>query len=211
VRRAPGIPCALCYRGRLTQKLGRIRAARMRSRVGSLGAAHPSRRGLPAAPQDEGFRCGAKSDPHGEEARSAVSNHEAQRGSTAVCQLKLETARKFSARPASFSPCGRRCLREAKADEGSLSAEADPSPVSNSLRSFEPPSPTRGEGKRAECHPALAAFLRYARCTAQVQPGGCDCISFDVTSLAGAAEEGACVGIASFTRRSCVDWSCAGM
>src|ERR1700732_4215626 len=48
-----------------------------------------------------------------------------------------------------FSPCGRRCLREAKADEGSLSAETDPSPVSNSLRSFEPPSPTRGEGKKA--------------------------------------------------------------
>jgi hypothetical protein len=86
-------------------RLGRIRAARMRRRVGSLGAAHPSRCGLPAAPQDEGFRCGAKSDPHGEEARRAVSNHEAQRGSTAVCQLKLETARKSSARPASFSPC----------------------------------------------------------------------------------------------------------
>src|SRR3981081_3482126 len=29
-------------------------------------------------------------------------------------------------------------------DEGSLSEETDPSPVSNSLRSFEPPSPTRG-------------------------------------------------------------------
>jgi hypothetical protein len=35
----------------------------------------------------------------------------------------------------------------AKADEGSLSAETDPSPVSNELRSFDPPSPTRGEGK----------------------------------------------------------------
>src|SRR4051812_43379525 len=38
--------------------------------------------------------------------------------------------------------------RNAKADEGSLSAETDPSPVSNELRSFDPPSPTRGEGKR---------------------------------------------------------------
>ena len=48
----------------------------------------------------------------------------------------------------SFSPCGRR-WREAP-DEGSLSAEADPSPVSNELRSFDPPSPTRGEGKKRE-------------------------------------------------------------
>jgi hypothetical protein len=47
-------------------------------------ASHPSRRGLPAAPQDEDFRCGPKSDPHGEEARRAVSNHEAQRGVKAV-------------------------------------------------------------------------------------------------------------------------------
>jgi hypothetical protein len=29
-----------------------------------------------------------------------------------------------------------------------LSIDLNPSPVSNSLRSFEPPSPTRGEGKR---------------------------------------------------------------
>ena len=40
---------------------------------------HPSRRGLPAAPQDEVFTSGAKSDPHGEEAQRAVSNHEAPR------------------------------------------------------------------------------------------------------------------------------------
>ena len=57
--------------------------------------------------------------------------------------------------PSSFSPCGRRCLREAKADEGSLSAETDPSPVSNSLRSFEPPSPARGEGKEATDLPVV--------------------------------------------------------
>jgi hypothetical protein len=37
-------------------------------------------------------------------------------------------------------------------DEGSPSA--DPSPVSNSLRSFEPPSPARGEGKNASAYVA---------------------------------------------------------
>jgi len=42
-------------------------------------AAHPSRRGLTAAPQDEVFTRGAMSDPHGEEAHRAVSNHEARR------------------------------------------------------------------------------------------------------------------------------------
>jgi len=34
-------------------------------------------------------------------------------------------------------------------DEGSSSAETAPSPVANELRSFAPPSPTRGEGKKA--------------------------------------------------------------
>jgi hypothetical protein len=46
-----------------------------------------------------------------------------------------------------FSPCGRRCLRAAKADEGSLPAEIDPSPVSVALHAIDPPSPTREEGK----------------------------------------------------------------
>jgi hypothetical protein len=32
-------------------------------------------------------------------------------------------------------------------DEGSPSAEIDPSPVTNALCAFVPPSPTRGEGK----------------------------------------------------------------
>jgi hypothetical protein len=32
-------------------------------------------------------------------------------------------------------------------DEGFLSAETDPSPVSPTLRVVDPPSPTRGEGK----------------------------------------------------------------
>jgi hypothetical protein len=47
---------------------------------------------------------------------------------------------------------------------------------------------------------ARAVFFRYARCTAQLQPGGCE-----ATSLAGAVVAGGCVGIASFTRRSCAD------
>ena len=51
----------------------------------------------------------------------------------------------------SFSPCGRR-WREAP-DEGSLSADTgpgrgNPSPVTNALRAFVPPFPTRGEGRR---------------------------------------------------------------
>jgi hypothetical protein len=38
------------------------------------------------------------------------------------------------AAPSSFSPCGRRCLREAKADEGSLPAETDPSSGTDCVR-----------------------------------------------------------------------------
>ena len=38
---------------------------------------HPSRRGLSAAPQDEAQSRGTKLNPHGEEPRSGVSNHEA--------------------------------------------------------------------------------------------------------------------------------------
>ena len=76
---APGIPCALDFEGGCHQ-LGRACVAGGRTRVASLFAAHPSRRGLPAAPQDEVVIRGAKSDPHGEEARPAVSNHEAVEG-----------------------------------------------------------------------------------------------------------------------------------
>jgi hypothetical protein len=36
-------------------------------------------------------------------------------------------------------------------DEGSLSAETDPSPVSPPLRVVDPPSPTRGEGNGGAC------------------------------------------------------------
>jgi hypothetical protein len=42
-----------------------------------LVVAHPSRRAQGRAPQDEVVARGTMSDPHGEEARSAVSNHEA--------------------------------------------------------------------------------------------------------------------------------------
>src|SRR5690348_14871210 len=57
-----------------------------------------------------------------------------------------------SNRTTSFSPCGRR-WREAP-DEGFsphtlfCARGKNPSPVSNELRSFDPPSPTRGEGRR---------------------------------------------------------------
>jgi hypothetical protein len=54
VRRATGIPCALSFdEGDVSQKPGRISAAGMRSRGFDLRAAHPSRRGLTAAPLDE--------------------------------------------------------------------------------------------------------------------------------------------------------------
>ena len=60
-----------------------------------------------------------------------------------------------------FSPCGRR-WREAP-DEGSLSAETDPSSVSLPLRVSDPPSPTRGEGKRSAPRylPNLSAAHAY--------------------------------------------------
>src|SRR6516165_1179920 len=56
-----------------------------------------------------------------------------------------------------------------------------------------------------EYYPAPTAFLRQARCTAQVQPGGCDRSSFASMSLAGAAEKVGSFGIASRKERSCAD------
>ena len=43
-------------------------------------------------------------------------------------------------------------------DEGSLSAEANPSPGSISLRSISPPSPTRGEGEWSRIQLTLSPF-----------------------------------------------------
>src|SRR4051812_32824572 len=40
-------------------------------------------------------------------------------------------------------------VRAKRAGVGSASAERDPSPGSNPLRVFAPPSPTRGEGKKS--------------------------------------------------------------
>jgi hypothetical protein len=64
--------------------------------------------------------------------------------------------------------------------------------------------PTRGRGWQRACGRAypLAAFLRQARCTAQVQPGGCDASSFDVVSLAGAGENGFDASTVSFVARA---------
>jgi len=81
------------------------------------------------------------------------------------------------------------------------------------LMRAHPPPPgevgLRTPGQRF--YPAPTAFLRQARCTAQVQPGGCERNSFASISLAGAAENVGSFGIASRNERSCVDWSCEGM
>src|SRR5664279_1334514 len=63
----------------------------------------------------------------------------------------------------SFSPCGRRCLREAKADEGSLSLDG-PEPLTRP-RCFasQPPSPTRGEGRRVPTFAGTTARLLQRR------------------------------------------------
>ena len=62
-------------------------------------------------------------------------------------------------------------------------------------------------------YPAPTAVLRQARCTAQAQPGGCEAswASLAARSLAGVSVIGARVGIASRTRRSWAERSCAGM
>src|ERR1700732_3182647 len=41
-------------------------------------------------------------------------------------------------------------INSARPDEGSLSAETEPSPVTNAHLALAPPSPTRGEGKEAD-------------------------------------------------------------
>src|SRR6201996_3504040 len=67
----------------------------------------------------------------------------------------------------------------------------EPPPDTSSLRSMcHPPHATRGGIKtrrtpaKIQAYPATF-FLRQARCTAHVQPGGCDCISGEAISLAG--------------------------
>jgi len=50
----------------------------------SLGIA---RSATPAVRQDEGVRCSAKSDPDGEEAYRAVSNHEAPDGNDGCLKI----------------------------------------------------------------------------------------------------------------------------
>jgi hypothetical protein len=97
-----------------------------------------------------------------------------------------------------------------------IGASADPGPITTDDRVCERGGHSESINRHrwlwvpafagtAGCYPARA-FLRYARCTAQLQPGGCE-----ATSLAGAAVAGARVGIASFSERSCADRSCAGM
>ncbi len=77
VQRAPGFPCALCFwaSGSCTNS-GASR--RERAAVRPCTWRGPSFETLASqASQDEVERLGAKSDPHGEEAHRAVSNHEA--------------------------------------------------------------------------------------------------------------------------------------
>jgi hypothetical protein len=61
-------------------------------------------------------------------------------------------------------------LPEGEADEGSLSAETDPSPVLNELRSFDRPSPSRGEGKDAAPALHFVPFSLMILATAEDQP-----------------------------------------
>ena len=82
-----------------------------------------------------------------------------------------------------------------------VSSPEYPSPAFASLGTLS----RKGRGK--ESYPALTACLRQARCTAQVQPGGCERSSFISMSLAGAAESAGSFGIASRKERSCADWS----
>ena len=83
-------------------------------------------------------------------------------------------------------------------------AQARSRRVRGSLRGDETPHPAlratfSHKGRREERgYPAPTAFLRQARCTAQVQPGGCE-----VTSLAGTAA----IGAGAFAAA----WSCEGM
>ena len=62
------------------------------------------------------------------------------------------------------------------------------------LNPFNPTSTVHGVvfhffrlGKRRRAYPAPARFFCQTRCTAQVQPGGCEARSFDVSSFAGVA------------------------
>jgi hypothetical protein len=67
----------------------------------------------------------------------------------AIDSAELRKVRRCNFLP--FSPCGRRWRGRSPCRMRGLflSIGRNPSPVSNSLRSFEPPSPARGEGKKA--------------------------------------------------------------
>jgi hypothetical protein len=115
----------------------------------------------------------------------------------------------------SRDPNPRRLLGDAMTQQGRWHK---PSPLVTRRPAFAGTTSCRDDEKctrRRRCY-TLAAFFRYARCTAQLQPGGWEANSLVAkslvaTSLAGTADAGARVGIASLTRRSCADWSCVGM
>src|SRR5258708_13864638 len=101
------------------------------------------------------------------------------------------------------------CIGYAKSapDEGLSPRRQTPHP--SSLREATLSHKGRGEGVAA--YPALTAFFRYARCTAQLQPGGCAASSVEATSLAGTPVAGPSLGIPPFPRRASAHWSFAGM
>jgi hypothetical protein len=123
--------------------------------------------------------------------------------------LKIESERRGAA-AFSLLPSWEKVARtKSVPDEGALQRREAATPHPSRIRCAH--SSHLSRKGRGQDHPALAAFLRQARCTAQLQPGGCEATSSGEASLAGAAEIGATVGIASLTRRSCADWSCAGI
>jgi hypothetical protein len=89
-----------------------------------------------------------------------------------------------------LSPCGRGWLREAKTGEGFSPRRQTPHPALRATFSHK----GRREGST---YYAPTAFLRQARCTAQVQPGGCEATSLagTISVAAGAGVAAACEGI----------------
>src|SRR3954467_6751380 len=90
-------------------------------------AAHPSRRGLSAAPQDKVVASGQSANPHGEEAQRAVSTQEASGGSANASPL-----RSSSDTPDAPRSCSRRDARPVRETQYRWRGRRRPAPVSAS-------------------------------------------------------------------------------